>query len=195
MLLRVDLVMYQFMNRTVVVIQQIHFTIVVFSESHHSDRRLNQFLARDRLFSVNGNAPHPTCFPITEKIHSRQFRKTISAINKAACHRCAFRVRDIDPRRCYRCGPWLPIWVHWLTPFEQAPAKVGTGTYPVHHFPQFPAHIGDPEFTVLTIETHLPWVPQSVSPYLSTCTLQFHKRVVLWNRIGLILLRVIHINP
>ena len=86
MLLRVDLVMYQFMNRTVVVIQQIHFTIVVFGESHHSDRRLNQFLARDGLLRVNGDAPHSTCFPITEKIHSRQFRKAIAAINKAASH-------------------------------------------------------------------------------------------------------------
>ena len=70
------------------------------------------------------HAPDAARLPIAEDVRAVQLRELLAAIDEAAGDRRPFGVRNLDRRRHDRRGPALPLDVHRLPTFDQAPAEV-----------------------------------------------------------------------
>src|ERR1051326_8246452 len=68
---------------------------------------------------------------------------------------------------------------------DNAPAVVAAAFDAINHFPQFPAHVANPQRAGPFIKTHPPRIAETVRPDLGTRPGRAHKRIVRWHTIGL----------
>src|ERR1051325_3693113 len=88
----------------------------------------------------------------------------------------------------------FPVRMHGLGTFDNAPAVIATAVHAVDHLPELPTNVRHPQCTGLAIDAHAPRVAQSVGPYLRSGVLLSDKWIIGGHTVGLLSLRMIHIN-
>src|SRR5207249_559401 len=106
-------------------------------------------------------------------------RELLAAVDTATGHTARDRVRQLDHRPANRRRPDLLRRLDRLRPLRDAPAVVAALLDLVHHLPQFPAHVAEPQLAGLAVEAHPPRVAEPERPDFRPHVLHADERVVL----------------
>ena len=189
------LVPHQFLDRAVVVVEQVEFAVVVFGEVDDADGRRSQIAKRAGFRRIDRHAPQSPRLPIAEDIAALKFGEPAAAVDDPAGDRRPGGVRHLDRRRHDRRGPAWPVGMHGIAALLDAPAEVVTRPHTADEFPGFETHVPGPEVAGLAVEAHLPDVAETVGEDLAAGVRHRQQRVVLGDRVGLAIGRMVDVDP
>ena len=170
-----------------VVVEGVQLAVGVLAEGDDADRRRRDLLQLDEFGPLHFRGPDALRDPVAEDVLADELRELLAAVDVPAGHARAFGVRDFDDGRLDRRRAEFPADVDRLPALDGAPAVVPGPLDLVDEFPQFPAHVADPQFARHLVEAHAPRVAEAVSPDLAAGRLavdvRADERVVLGDRV------------
>src|SRR5262249_25848040 len=136
------------------------------AEGDNVQRALGDLAVRDDPAVVELRGPQPAGHPVAADIVANQLRQPLAAVDEAAGDRGRLGVREVEVRRQDRRRAAPGVGPDRLPPFHDRPAVVAAALYAIHHLPQLPADVADPQLAGLAVEAHLPGVAEAVGPDL-----------------------------
>ena len=116
----------QLMNRSCCMIQQIEFTLAVFTEPNDAMFRVGDFTMIDDLTIFEPEAPEFARVIVAVDMMAGQFLQSSSVIGQAIGDRRGFRVRMLDRRWQNRRWSSRPFGICRLSSFQNGPTVVAT---------------------------------------------------------------------